>query len=607
MNEINEIVWDMNSITIHQGTGEDELEMTVQVTSMELRKMEQIREKNPSVWNGKELDLLKEAKKQLKYRRIRESIVIGTMTAIVVVIAIISNNPSKNAPELFFENTQEASAMEEQMAQTTSLDFGLKKIYNKIVKLGYKGTFDQFSTYFNENDENKRKVYDFNVKNGYKDSYEDFLAYAYQGAYVIENESRVWLYNTLTEPEYGLNFGTPKEFDSLLSCSEEYRRWLWEKVDQFGLNVGKNYEEFESVILDWESVLNDFIATKTVKPNLTKEEWFEKFPEFNNDEKLLQAAFDYDVTVKSGKYSDENELKSKFPEFWPNQPSLAMGENDKKRILYEVLSESYDLGSYDEYTRKLDIESKRRSLYDAASKKHDLGSWEEFNKELGYSVVKNPPQSHNAQNYGVQSTQWATFSIQDVCNITIPPSMELRDDNSSAGRLFSAINPLLYKMLCDDCDVFSDQSRIVFQPVGLNSDNLRDIDMATSTYARIIIEFGYNYDVSQDDIKSMTATDLVEYDEIIGKQYKSEFYYAQQAMGNTGTLVWHPVKRERIGEKYCLVLDYDRSGLQGMVKVKKYIFYYNDKEIDVTMSYRISEKGKYENDFEKAIKGLKIE
>ena len=71
---------------------------------------------------------------------------------------------------------------------------------------------------------------------------------------------------------------------------------------------------------DWNQILADFSATKEAKPNLTKEEWFSKFPEFNNDDKLLQAAYDYDATVKSGKYKDDQKtLQSKFPEFWGGQ------------------------------------------------------------------------------------------------------------------------------------------------------------------------------------------------------------------------------------------------------------------------------------------------
>ncbi len=235
-------------------------------------------------------------------------------------------------------------------------------------------------------------------------------------------------------------------------------------------------------------------------------------------------------------------------------------------------------------------------------------SQDNSNKSLSESTSQTrSPNVSDSQSTITQGTQWPTYSISDACSITVPLTMELRDENSNAGKLFSVINPLLFKLICEDCDVFSDHSKIVFQPEGMNSDNPQDIDRATSTYARIIIEFGYNYDVSQEDIKSMTADDIAEYDDAIGKQYKSEFDYTQQALGKTGSFVWYPVKREKLGGKYCLVLDYDRSGLQGMVKVKKYLFYYNGKEIDITCSYRISEKQKYEKDFEKVIRTVKFD
>lgn len=68
---------------------------------------------------------------------------------------------------------------------------------------------------------------------------------------------------------------------------------------------------------DWSQILADFSATKEAKPNLSQAEWLQKFPEFGNDPTLLQAAFDYDETVRSGKYPNQDELRSKFPEFWP--------------------------------------------------------------------------------------------------------------------------------------------------------------------------------------------------------------------------------------------------------------------------------------------------
>jgi hypothetical protein len=64
-----------------------------------------------------------------------------------------------------------------------------------------------------------------------------------------------------------------------------------------------------------QEVLSDFSATIDAKPDLTPDEIFAKFPEFGNDEGMLQSAVDYHATSKSGKYKTLDELNAKFPEF----------------------------------------------------------------------------------------------------------------------------------------------------------------------------------------------------------------------------------------------------------------------------------------------------
>ena len=56
----------MKTITIHEGTGDNAIEMTVQVTEEEFAKMEQIKQYSPSAWEGKELELIQEARKLLR-------------------------------------------------------------------------------------------------------------------------------------------------------------------------------------------------------------------------------------------------------------------------------------------------------------------------------------------------------------------------------------------------------------------------------------------------------------------------------------------------------------------------------------------------------------
>lgn len=52
----------MQSVTIHEGIGDDAIEMTVQVTQEELNKMEQLRQLNPDKWVGKDLELIQEVR-----------------------------------------------------------------------------------------------------------------------------------------------------------------------------------------------------------------------------------------------------------------------------------------------------------------------------------------------------------------------------------------------------------------------------------------------------------------------------------------------------------------------------------------------------------------
>ena len=58
------------AITIKQGTGDDAIDMTIQVTQEELETMEHIRKFSPEDWEGKDLELLHEARKIIKEKPI---------------------------------------------------------------------------------------------------------------------------------------------------------------------------------------------------------------------------------------------------------------------------------------------------------------------------------------------------------------------------------------------------------------------------------------------------------------------------------------------------------------------------------------------------------
>ena len=60
-----------------------------------------------------------------------------------------------------------------------------------------------------------------------------------------------------------------------------------------------------------------------------------------------------------------------------------MEESRKK--LYDTLSTSYNLGTFDEFNEKLNYEDSRRKLYDKVSEKYNLGTYEEYSSKLGDS------------------------------------------------------------------------------------------------------------------------------------------------------------------------------------------------------------------------------
>ena len=57
---------------------------------------------------------------------------------------------------------------------------------------------------------------------------------------------------------------------------------------------------------------------------------------------------------------------------------------DKRKALYDALSGEYNLGTYEDFTTKLNDENKRRALYDAAGQDYNLGTYEEYSTKLGF-------------------------------------------------------------------------------------------------------------------------------------------------------------------------------------------------------------------------------
>lgn len=71
-----------------------------------------------------------------------------------------------------------------------------------------------------------------------------------------------------------------------------------------------------------QQVLDDFMATLATNPNADRKQLMQAFPEFGNDERLLEAAYDYRETRLQNPMADMQTINSKFPEFFAPEPPV---------------------------------------------------------------------------------------------------------------------------------------------------------------------------------------------------------------------------------------------------------------------------------------------
>ena len=339
---------DLKTITIHQGQGDDELEMTVQVTHAEFDKMEEIRSKDPLFWNGKELDLVKAAKETIRKepsgecirpsKQLNWKLLIGVVLGIVIIAGTIIFAESKNKKSIeasaqsakpkeidkkvineanrgellyaylkkngfiasgskedflaYIEDEERRMTLYEEMNDLGIFsqddfysNFGqrkyiigwysdfctflgypyynhpqpktenMEKTYNKLSKLGSKGSFEEFIEYFEESDDNKKKVYEKLKDNGYLGTYDDFLEYVgYTSNMPInENDYIHYLWQVASQNGYKRD---EKYLRNELKSNNEYKQLFYEKMVSEGCDIG-SWEEFSNKVDD--QTLIDFI------------------------------------------------------------------------------------------------------------------------------------------------------------------------------------------------------------------------------------------------------------------------------------------------------------------------------------------------------------
>lgn len=100
-----------------------------------------------------------------------------------------------------------------------------------------------------------------------------------------------------------------------------------------------------------------------------------KYMEVGNDGFYKYRAIQEDVTVSKTEVVD------------PKKDALKTTEG-YIRELYDALSDDYNLGDYESFTKKIKDSAMRRKAYDTISKKYNIGTYEEYERKLGFSTNK---------------------------------------------------------------------------------------------------------------------------------------------------------------------------------------------------------------------------
>ena len=198
------------SITMHQGIGEDAMEIKVQVTQEELEKMEQLRGLDRKKWEGKDLELLQEARNLIKQQKeinevkqsSTEEVVkpvvaeeekkkgnsglwwaIGILAVFVITMKIIAGTLEKRNRETFQQIMKNNPEVVDQVLERTITHHGIRLKYPRNWSLEANDISDkqfliagsneddsEFSVFWTTNKEIPVEDYIDNIISGYSTS-----------------------------------------------------------------------------------------------------------------------------------------------------------------------------------------------------------------------------------------------------------------------------------------------------------------------------------------------------------------------------------------------------------------------------------------------------
>ncbi len=170
-------------------------------------------------------------------------------------------------------------------------------------------------------------------------------------------------------------------------------------------------------------------------------------------------------------------------------------------------------------------------------------------------------------------SNWDEYDIGNIFSLSVPSSLSLRDPDSVEGKFSDNFK----KKFALKYGVQSPDWTYTFIPAE---------GMTSTKYARVIVAVKRQNNLTQKMVKEATAADLQDLKESRIEESKQ---YGMSMKNVT-------VKKEIYDGNYAIVTRYDRSGLSGDIHVDDYMFFLLNKQIEITISYRISESSIWKKD-----------
>jgi len=194
---------------------------------------------------------------------------------------------------------------------------------------------------------------------------------------------------------------------------------------------------------------------------------------------------------------------------------------------------------------------------------------------------------------------WTLIEISELGSIGIPPTIELRDDDSFVALLADDFrNSLITKKKIEII-----KPQLTFQPKGVTS---FDKD-AIAKYARILITVDKGDQgefLSNREVLDLTKSELDQ----LNSMYRQSFEVDAKKLGEgqLKLLSWETISVVKINDMAAIKVAYLRQAMSNPpVYVQTYNFLNSDERIEITLSYRDNEKHLWAEDFEASINSFR--